>query len=138
MPNCAVLPKNKILSHGLLCEDSLNDDPHAPDKRIEEDAPDRGASPRIQQIHHKGLHIIRRWATSTNAASIQTHGSSRFSTVRGIFSLSPFTRQVTRSAAAVSAHSFPLDKAEKLGEYEPLKRRISTVGIHAASNGEKK
>ncbi len=82
--------------------------------------------------------IIRRWATSTNAASIQTHGSSRFSTVRGIFSLSPFTRQVTRSAAAVSAHSFPLDKAEKLGAYEPLKRRISTVGIHAASNGEKK
>ena len=75
---------------------------------------------------------------ATNAASIQTHGSSRFSTVRGIFSLSPFTRQVTRSAAAVSAHSFPLDKAEKLGAYEPLKRRISTVGIHAASNGEKK
>ena len=82
--------------------------------------------------------IIRRWATSTNAASIQTHGSSRFSTVRGIFSLIPFIRQVTRSAAAVSAHSFPLDKAEKLEAYEPLKRRISTVGIHAASNGEKK
>ena len=120
MPNCAVLPKNKILSHGLLCKDSLNDDPHASSKYITKDC------------------IIRRWATSTNAASIQTHGSSRFSTVRGIFSLSPFTRQVTRSVAAVSAHSFPLDKAEKLGEYEPLKRRISTVGIHAASNGEKK
>ena len=134
MTNCAVLPKNKILSHGLLCKDSLNDDPRAPDKRIEEDAPDRGAS---SKYITKDC-IIRRWATSTNAASIQTHGSSRFSTVRGIFSLSPFTRQVTRSAAAVSAHSFPLDKAEKLGAYEPLKRRISTVGIHAASNGEKK
>ena len=134
MPNCAVLPKNKILFHGLLCKDSLNDDPHAPDKRIEEDAPDRGAS---SKYITKDC-IIRRWATSTNAASIQTHGSSRFSTVRGIFSLSPFTGQVTRSVAAVSAHSFPLDKAEKLGAYEPLKRRISTVGIHAASNGEKK
>ena len=134
MPNCAVLPKNKILSHGLLCKDSLNDDPRAPDKRIEEDAQDRGAS---SKYITKDC-IIRRWATSTNAASIQTHGSSRFSTVRGIFSLSPFTGQVTRSVAAVSAHSFPLDKAEKLGEYEPLKRRISTVGIHAASNGEKK
>lgn len=134
MSNCAVLPKNKILSHGLLCKDSLNDDPRAPDKRIEEDAQDRGAS---SKYITKDC-IIRRWATSTNAASIQTHGSSRFSTVRGIFSLSPFTGQVTRSVAAVSAHSFPLDKAEKLGEYEPLKRRISTVGIHAASNGEKK
>ena len=137
MPNCAVLPKNKILFHGLLCKDSLNDDPRAPDKRIEK-THQIAAHPHASSKYITKDCIIRRWATSTNAASIQTHGSSRFSTVRGIFSLSPFTGQVTRSVAAVSAHSFPLDKAEKLGAYEPLKRRISTVGIHAASNGEKK
>ena len=81
--------------------------------------------------------IIKRCAISTNAASIHIQASSRFSAVRRFFPLSPFIRQVTKSVAAVSAHSFPFDKDDNRGEYKLFKRMISTIGIQAANSGEK-
>ena len=92
--------------------------------------------------HASSKHItkhcsIRRCAISTNAASMHIHASSCFFTTRCFFPLRLLIRQVTRSVAAESAHNFPLDKVEKLGENEPLRQMVSTIGIHAANNGEK-
>lgn len=95
------------------------------------------AQPHVFSKYITKDYIIRRCAISTNAASIHIHGSSCFSTVWRFFSLSPFIRHAAKSVAAVSAHSFPFDKADKLGEYEPLKQMTYTIGIHAAKSCEK-